>query len=381
MLVRATFALCAIAYPAVALAATPSPPTAGPLAPIEYVTGRIPASVAPISLADALDRIRTQGAIPGLVSVAVGTPGERADSTTNLPWLDIAIRTPSVGDAGDMATLWQADLILGAVSDLIRREPIPFSAVSGATISEVLPDGGHATTDDGAGAVAGRQLFADDPPDVIVQRIRDAAVSFGLEVVGITVAHPYTAAPMVILRTSDIEILRRLPEITGALFGTPPTYEGHYLEIQDQGGRPLVRMAASFRTGAGRVWNDASVEGVAAIIHGGVPRLGNIPPPSNLVVGLKGLRWRTSGGRLTGLLAGVRLTGAGTLTITATSHGRLLARGRVAFSHASVRRVALRLLGAPLSSRSPTRRATLQVQVVGRDASGRSVALSERLAA
>jgi hypothetical protein len=338
--------------------------------------------VAPISLAEALERIRTQSGLPDLVSVVVGTPQEPADPGTALPWLDIAMRTSSVGDGGDMAALWESDLLMGAVADLIATGPSHWDTLSGAALTELLPGGGQASAPqtEGAGAIVSRQLFADDPPEVIERRISDAAASFGLVVVSTRVLHALTAAPMVVLRTSDPNVLRQLPQITGALFGDfPPTYEGHYLEIQDMSGHALVRLAASFRTGAGRTWTDPSVADVANIIHGGVPAVPNAPIPSSLLVGLGGLRWHASGGRLTGLVAGVRLSGAGTLNVTASAHGRVLARGRIAFGRRGTRRVSLHLIGRPLSARSSMRSAHLQLRVVGLDASHRSLSLTQTL--
>jgi hypothetical protein len=380
MRLMAALALSAMGLPGLALAATPTAALAAPLDPVEYVTGRIPASVAPISLAEALDRIRTQSGLPDLVSLAVGAPQEPANPGTGLPWLDIAMRTPSVGDGGEMAALWESDLLMGAVADLIATGPSHWDTLSGATLTELLPGGGRASAPETAGAIVSRQLFADDPPEAIERRIADAAASFGLEVVSTRVVHALTAAPMVVLRTSDPNVLRRLPEITGALFGDfPPAYEGHYLEIQNQSGHPLVRLAASFRTGAGRTWNDPSVTDVANIIHGGVPSVPNASIPSNLLVGVGGLRWRASGGRLTGLVAGVRLSGAGTVNVTASARGRVLARGRIAFGRRGTRRVSLHLIGGPLSARSSMRSARLQLRVVGRDTSHRSLFLTQTL--
>jgi hypothetical protein len=78
----------------------------------------------------------------------------------------------------------------------------------------------------------------------------------------VTIFHAWDAAPAVVLTASDIAIVAaKFQSLEDALFGSRPRYEGYYLEIRRENGRPLVRRSVSYLTGAGRVWIDPSFHG------------------------------------------------------------------------------------------------------------------------
>ena len=342
---------------------------------IAYVAQRIPATTPAISLSDALARIRAQAGLPDLISVEQGQPQEPAPPNSPLPWLNIAIRAPSIGDGGDVRALWEADLVLGAVADLAGTAPSNLENASGASVAKSLSAGGIATELVPIGAVANRQAFSNEPSSAIIARVRDVAATFGLEVVDVQVLRAYQAAPLVVLRARDRSVLGELAEIAKALFGVPPLYEGHYLEVQDSAGKPLVRLAAAFRVGADRTWNDPSVTDISGIQHAG-------PPQSGVVtnVGVEGLRWRTRRGARQGLIARVHVSSAGALTVIARRDGKVVARGATVFGRGGGRRdVRLRLQAPARAVARAARKGHLDVSFVMQQAAGGATGVWSRM--
>ena len=353
-------------------------PDPNPGGPSPVTSARLPSSVATIPWSAAVARIRTPGRVPDLVSLAqMSSVPPEIRGTNNGPWFDAVIRARSVGDGGNARALWQGWLVSGALGDLVGRGPRVGDVVGGVRIHETLPEGGTVVDDAGGGAMPSRQSFNDDPTPQIERRIREIAPQFGFSVVNVTVVRAYTAAPMVVLRTDDLQNLGHTAPLIDALFSpwTEQRYEGHFIEFQDSVGRVLAMTFQSGRVGIGGTWTDPSVDGIIDWVHGGRVVRG---PVSKVQFGLRGVRWATRGGRRQGLVVRLKARSATSVRVNAFSRRTLIARGRVSFSGDGIKTVRLRMVGHR-ADRLVRRGTEIEVRASGEDLAGNAGGLVQAI--
>ncbi len=179
--------------------------------------------------------------------------------------LYVTERIPGLKNGASLKSMWEADLLTGAVVELAGKSGSLRNDVGYVSFSGQLPDGKVDRDMDGAmGDVARGQQFAgaNDSDTAIEKSVTRVASRFGLSVDSVTIFRALGAAPAVVLTAPDVSTAEwRREQLETALFGSPPHYEGFYLEIRGENGKTYVRRSTSFLTSTGRLWTDASVQG------------------------------------------------------------------------------------------------------------------------
>jgi hypothetical protein len=202
-----------------------------------------------------------------LVSARVGRPPRGAGSAAAhfaVPAVYITERSPSLKDGDELKPSWEAELLLGAVAELTSTSRTLENGVGYAGFRGLLPNG--TVTDLGSYDIGGtgrrQQRFARaHESDAAIERsVERVASRFGLSVDSLTIFHAAGAAPAVVLTAPNIwTVWSKFGSLKVALFGDPHWYQGFYLEIRGENGKPYLRESQSFRTGTGQGWNDPSV--------------------------------------------------------------------------------------------------------------------------
>jgi hypothetical protein len=255
---------------AAAVAVTPKP---RPIVPVTYAPVQKP-DVAPLAPQTALELARVRLAGSTITQSSLGAPpaGPPSRERAGVPWLYVTVKVPGLADAVDIKSVWEADLLEGAVVELSADSANLHDALGGATFKAKLPSG-EVTDDVGAGMgdVARGQQFARAQASVeeIRSDLSTTLAGFDLEPVSIQVLHPLGAAPAVIATSADpAQTARQYNRLVKALFGRTPVYEGYYLELRTPAGVGFVRASASFRTGAGRCWISSSYRPITTLVCG-----------------------------------------------------------------------------------------------------------------
>jgi len=261
---------------AAVVAATSVPSAVGADGPSAYTPARLPATERAADTRAALSR--ASRGVPLLVSQTseASLPGDRRAR------VNLTFDTPGVGDSLDYTALWQADLVLGAVADLVGQSEVANQNAVGQ-VSLRLP-GGTLTAPQPleAGVVQSRQAFADDTLSEVSQRVKSIAGSCGLSVEDVALARGISAAPMVTLSAGQPSDLSHCPNLLGMLFEDGDgiqRYEGYFLQINSPGRGAVVRLTASFRVGRSASWGGLNWVGPLGITRGaprppGISRFG-----------------------------------------------------------------------------------------------------------
>ena len=202
----------------------------------------------------------------GIVSAKVGAPpsvpGQRAGI-----WLNFVIRSPGADERSAHAG-WEADLVEGAVADALQENGL--NGIAGSTIEGILPSGAIAPMGGGMGDVSPGQDFSQASDPQIKSLLEAGLERVHLTPVSIEVLHADEPAPAVIASTTDPAAAAKDASSTiRRLFGKdPPMYEGYYFEVRDQSGHPLFIQSTAFRSGAGSLWVDPTVQKDVSLLHG-----------------------------------------------------------------------------------------------------------------
>lgn len=165
--------------------------------------------------------------------------------------IDVRIKADDLA-AGLVRPLWEADVIAGAMREMLHERG---RSLVGMNVHVVLPSGEVSDYPNAVGNVAHDQVFAAGEPDDVVSELTRSAESLDLKVESIEILHGIQPAPAVTVTTSDpVYYVAHEDQIGRALFGGRARYEGEYLRVNDESGRPVVISGASFRTGAGHLW-------------------------------------------------------------------------------------------------------------------------------
>lgn len=188
-------------------------------------------------------------------------------------WVDLVLDVPGEG-AQTMRPQWEADLVQGAIAEALEAGARAIRVV-GSTFVGRLPDGSNSRdlAGGGMGDITPGQDFMTAPDSEIERTLTQGLAAADLKPVAITVLHAAQPAPAVVASTDHpAAAARAASETIRALFGQTPKYEGYYFEVRGRDGRPLLVQSASFRTGAGRLWIDPSLDAVSSLNHG-IPRM------------------------------------------------------------------------------------------------------------
>lgn len=197
-----------------------------------------------------------------LVSARIGKPPRWARSVhaprAAVPALYVTERIRSEKNGGTVEAEWEADLLLGAISELTTKSRTLENGVGYMGISGQLPNG--TVTDlgsDGIGKVKRGQQFAraNDTDTAIKNSVERVASKFGLSVESVTIFRALGAAPAVVLTAPITSAAWKSPSLLTELFGARrPRYQAYYIEVRGEDGKAFVRRAASFRTGGSAGW-------------------------------------------------------------------------------------------------------------------------------
>lgn len=244
-------------------------PAVGP--PVNY-GGELSKQGEGLPWTEAISQVLSQ---PGMDSVKVVQVVPAPNWTnTDTPWLVLDESGQSVSGADEIRLTWLGALAQGAIAELHHTTEVSTNeVVGGATINVNLPDR-TVPLDGGRGYVSTGQTFAAQglSDDEIVRSVQQVLESYGLKALDIKVLHPL--APAILVRASiddTVEPKWTVDELRDAIAGTPKTFEGVYLEIDDPKGNPLLASGTSYRTGLGGYWFSPGQDQRFGALHGGVP--------------------------------------------------------------------------------------------------------------
>ena len=165
--------------------------------------------------------------------------------------LNFRVRAPDAAEGG-VRPVWEAHLVAGAVREMLH--------VQGERLIDVnvvarLPGGSTTDFPTALGNVAFGQAFVDDDPAALRAELERAADRLGLTVDSIEILRPLQPAPAITVTTSDpARYVAHHGEMHAQLFGGRARFEGQFLRVNDESGRPVLISGASFRTGTGSLW-------------------------------------------------------------------------------------------------------------------------------
>lgn len=216
----------------------------------------VPATDANAALAEASKTLGGDAVAEAAIGNAPADVQRLDPARARLPWLYATVKVPEMRDGLDIEPMWEADLLEGAVAERAGTSMNVRDDFGGATINAVLPNGEFIEdASGGLGDVAADQRFSSESNEAVRSSIIAALVEAGLVPESVKVLRPMGPAPAVVARTADVDkTAAAFKQLTQTLFGSPPRYEGYYIELRDAHGNAFVRNSASFRTGAGRVW-------------------------------------------------------------------------------------------------------------------------------
>lgn len=233
-------------------------------APVMTARGRL------VSPAVALSTVWRRMSGSSVASAEFGPPPDGvAPDRAALSWLHEVVRVPSL-DAASVMSLWEADLLEGAVVELFGSSPDAHDDLGGATFDVQLPSGALIPNyDGGLGDVAVGQIFDRAPDEAVIPVIREVLDRYGLVPERIQVLHPLGPAPAVVASAPDPQMAAEdYAALIKDLFGSRSgyeRYEGYYIDLEDSAGNSIVTASASFRTGAGRCWVAPAYRSVATL--------------------------------------------------------------------------------------------------------------------
>jgi hypothetical protein len=178
-------------------------------------------------------------------------------------YVRIAVTLPPTGPGSDVEAMWQADIAMGAVAELVNNGTpgILCNGLIGAIVS------GRTARSGTVAPVSEPVMFTNAPANQyfaasadtsaqIATSVAHTASSFGLTPSSVRVLDADGPAIEVVLTTPDsVKLTEPLfLHLTSALLPHPSPYVGAYLEIRDQSGAPLIKIIRSARTSSGGQW-------------------------------------------------------------------------------------------------------------------------------
>jgi hypothetical protein len=142
-------------------------------------------------------------------------------------------------------------------------EGVIIGAIAEAFIDRGLPPVGWAQTGSGKDVTGGPldtiagQRFSHATNPSIIRKVRSVLNGADVTLVSVQVIRAGQPAPAVIVKTSQpVRALKQAAGVIDRLFGVgrTPVYEGHFYEIEDATGQPVLAVSASYRDGVGGQW-------------------------------------------------------------------------------------------------------------------------------
>jgi len=237
--------------------------------PVEFTPARAPGADS-VDPEGALASVMGHADASDVLAAAIGSPPS-GWARANLPWLHFTVRVPAMKEGLDIEPQWQADLIEGAVADLSGANADQAQNLGGSVVSAQLPDGTVVSDiGGGIGDVVHGQAFSSANDATLRAYVGQVLAEYGLDAVEVSTVRAFGVAPSVVAIAHDVSAFA--PQYKGfvdSLVGSPPVYEGYYVEIRDPAGNPVLRASAAFRTGAGRLWIDPRNDGQFGVSNGG----------------------------------------------------------------------------------------------------------------
>ena len=236
---------------------------------VSYTKSRLRSSGVAISSnpTDALNAVLSRYGGRSVVEAGIGQPPD-IEGARSGTYLDFTVTIPGMDERANRS-LWEADLVQGAVADALALGG--GTAVVGSSISLKLPDGTIRTNmGGGMGDIVTGQKFESPDDGALIDTLTSKLSKFQLNPLSIEILHANQPAPAVVAETSNPRLTAQdASTIVDDLFGrNPPLYEGYYFEVRDSNGDRLFIQSASFRTGAGRLWIRPDLEGAISLHHG-----------------------------------------------------------------------------------------------------------------
>jgi hypothetical protein len=197
--------------------------------------------------------------IPGhIVDAHIGPPpsGQTSNPGDQLLWVTVAV--PRTG-AQAIEPLWEARLLGGILNDDLagasERE------INGVDVILQLPDGSKIDAGSGMGDAVVGQQFTTASDATLRHQITAAAQGAGLKITSLKFLHPLQATPIVVVQTSDPHAFLSLNngDPVSAILGDPNSYEGWYIEADDQTGDPFWIEDFAARVASSSSWERPDV--------------------------------------------------------------------------------------------------------------------------
>ena len=169
------------------------------------------------------------------------------DPGTPVEGLSLYVTYPAPDSSGGaVRDMWLANVIGGALNDRLKmsgRDPL-----RSIELVQRNPDGSEVPVGGGIGNTVTGQRFDDVSTDAIRQRAGAVARVVSVQARETT----FQAVVEVVAAVADPDRLLRTAspeELLAAVFGETRRYEGFYLELRDEEGRPFLKLVASHEPG------------------------------------------------------------------------------------------------------------------------------------
>lgn len=239
------------------VAEQPSPQDASDVRPVEYTSRRAPVTIPSgppdVLLGAVLSAYGGRAVLgadlaPFRRAVVPDNPGAEAVDGLEARFTVRAVNL----ERGMLRPLWEANLVAGALREMLHVQNTRLLSVR---VAAVLPDGTSADHPNVLGDIAFGQSFASGEPDQLTSELERAGQRLGLQVESVEILYPLQAAPAVTVVTSEpASFVADYARLHAEIFGGRARFEGQFLRVNDEAGRPVLMSSASFRTGIGGLW-------------------------------------------------------------------------------------------------------------------------------
>ncbi len=170
------------------------------------------------------------------------------------PWLYFTTPAGAQRGADIVKPAWEAMLVAGAYRDRSTDAGLP--ANIGFSIRSVMPDGSSADLA-GGDSILGPQMSTPATAytaDQIVQKISAHFPTHQLVINSISFVRPNQLAPVVVATTSDPQAFINSDYDLKSIFGDVNSYEGVYVQVNDEQGNPVIVLGIAPRIGEVTRW-------------------------------------------------------------------------------------------------------------------------------
>lgn len=190
------------------------------------------------------------------VTLGANPPGRRIG-----PWLYFSINCDVQENGGCLHSLWEADVVQGAVAELMRSSQSNLAnVITGSTTIASLADGQSVDFGGDQGDVAAGQQFtaAQNSDATVEQAISGVCAANDVSVLSEQILHPLGDALDLQLQFSSSALNNgvTIRQIETEIEKKVGTFEAIYVEAALADGTTVARAAKDLRSGIGRQWAD-----------------------------------------------------------------------------------------------------------------------------